>query len=104
MALDGFTDAYTRSDKMAADLLTPAAREGFLEEDSEGPGRPFIYSFYKKPTHEFGKKEIPDMDLEMLKYEYGDYQIEEPVKRSKDLTLLNPPLAPGKPEDSFQTQ
>lgn len=78
MALDGFTDVYGKSDRLAAKLLTPAINAGFIQQVDGGNGRAIIYEFFDEPTHNISVRNIPKYDMEMLKYEYGDHEITTP--------------------------
>lgn len=102
MRLPGFTDAYGRSDKMAPHLLDPAIEAMILTEttpDDAGRTTPKTYQFLQEPKTSFSKTDLPEYDMEMLEWEYGEHEITE-VSQS----YPNFPNTPGKVGKASQKQ
>lgn len=69
-----FPDTYSADSTGAAniyrDILKPATKAGFIQEDKEG--RQYIYNFIQSPTNTTFTLDLPEIDWEMIKEEYGE--------------------------------
>lgn len=68
-----FPDTYsadgTGTANIYRDILKPAVKAGFIQEDKEG--RQFIYNFTQSPTNTKFNLELPEINWDQIKYEYG---------------------------------
>ena len=69
-----FPDTYmadgTGTANIYRDILKPAVKAGFIEEDKDG--RQFIYNFIQSPTSIVFNLDLPEIDWKMIKEEYGE--------------------------------
>ena len=59
------------------DILQPAIKAGFIQEDKDG--RQFIYNFIQSPTNTKFTLDLPEIDWEMIKEEYGEDEGYSPI-------------------------
>lgn len=69
-----FPDTYpadgTGTANIYRDILKPAVKAGFIQEDKEG--RQFIYNFTQSPTEIKFTLNLPEIDWDQIIYEYGE--------------------------------